>query len=134
VTSDGYTVLPQVTIPHTATSVTVSTSGQVQITLPGQAATSQVGQLQLANFANPAGLEATGSNLFLQSGSSGAPVTGTPTSTGFGAIQQGYTEASNVDSVTEISNLIIAQRAYEMNSKVITTADQMLQSTNQMKS
>jgi flagellar basal-body rod protein FlgG len=134
VTSDGYTVLPQTTIPQTATAVTISSSGQIQVSLPGQVATSQVGQLQLATFANEAGLQAMGSNLFLQSGSSGAPVTGAPNSTGFGAIQQGYTEASNVDSVTEISNLIIAQRAYEMNSKVVTTADQMLQTTNTMKS
>jgi flagellar basal-body rod protein FlgG len=134
VTSDGYTVLPQTTIPSTATQVTISKSGQIQVTLPGQVPTSQVGQLQLANFANPAGLEAMGSNLFLQSGASGAPVTGTPAATSFGSIQQGFTEASNVDSVTEISNLIIAQRAYEMNSKVVTTADQMLQSTNTMKS
>jgi flagellar basal-body rod protein FlgG len=104
------------------------------VTLPGQAATSQVGQLQLANFSNPAGLEAMGSNLFLVSGASGQPITGTPSTTSFGSIDQGFTEASNVDSVTEISNLIIAQRAYEMNSKVITTADQMLQSTNPMKS
>jgi len=134
VTSDGYTVLPQTTIPQTATAVTISASGQIQVTLPGQAATSQVGQLQLANFANPAGLEATGSNLFMVSGASGPAVTGTPAAAGFGYIMQNYTEASNVDSVTEISNLIIAQRAYEMNSKVITTADQMLQSTNTMKS
>jgi flagellar basal-body rod protein FlgG len=123
VTSDGYPVYPQITIPQTATQVSISTSGQVQVTLPGQAATS-----------NPAGLEAIGSNLFLVSGASGPAVTGVPASSGFGTIQQGFTEASNVDSVTEISNLIIAQRAYEMNSKVITTADQMLQSTNQMKS
>jgi len=134
VTSDGYPVYPQITIPQTATQVSISKSGQVQVTLPGQAATSQVGQLQLANFANPAGLEATGSNLFMVSGASGPAVTGAPASSGFGTVQQGFTEASNVDSVTEISNLIIAQRAYEMNSKVITTADQMLQSTNQMKS
>ena len=134
VTSDGYTVLPQTTIPPTATQVTISSSGQIQVTLPGQVATSQVGQLQLANFANPAGLQAMGSNLFLTSGASGSPVTGAPNATGFGSIQQGWTEASNVDSVTEISNLIIAQRAYEMNSKVVTTADQMLQSTNTMKS
>jgi len=134
VTSDGYTVLPQTTIPSTATNVSISASGQVQVTLPGQAATSQVGQLQLANFSNPAGLEAMGSNLFLVSGASGQPITGTPSTTSFGSIDQGFTEASNVDSVTEISNLIIAQRAYEMNSKVITTADQMLQSTNTMKS
>jgi flagellar basal-body rod protein FlgG len=133
VTSDGYTILPQITIPTTATAITISASGQVQVTLPNQAATSQVGQIQLANFANEAGLDAIGSNLFLQSGSSGQPVTGVPASTGFGSIQQGYTEASNVDSVTEISNLITAQRAYEMNSKVITTADTMLQDANQMK-
>jgi flagellar basal-body rod protein FlgG len=136
VTSDGYTVVPQTTIPTTATAVTISSTGQIQVTLPGQVATSQVGQLQLASFANPAGLQAMGSNLFLQTGASGSPVTGNPgtAGTGFGTLQQGYTEASNVDSVTEISNLIIAQRAYEMNSKVVTTADQMLQSTNTMKS
>jgi flagellar basal-body rod protein FlgG len=133
VTSDGYTVLPQITIPTTATAITISASGQVEVTLPNQAATSQVGQIQLATFANEPGLDAIGSNLFLQSGSSGQPVTGVPASTGFGSIEQGYTEASNVDSVTEITNLITAQRAYEMNSKVITTADTMLQDANQMK-
>ena len=85
-------------------------------------------------FYNQAGLEAIGDNLFLQSGSSGQPVTGTPNSTGFGYIQQGYTESSNVDPVSEISALIVAQRAYEMNSKVVTSADQMLQTTSQMKS
>jgi flagellar basal-body rod protein FlgG len=133
VTSDGYTVLPQITIPTTASAITISASGQVEVTLPTQAATSQVGQIQLATFANEAGLDAIGSNLFLQSGSSGQPVTGVPASTGFGSIDQGYTEASNVDSVTEISNLIVAQRAYELNSKVITTADTMLQDANSMK-
>ena len=80
--------------------------------------------MQLATFYNEAGLEAIGDNLFLQSGSSGSPVVGTPNSTGFGYIQQGYTEASNVDPVNEISSLIVAQRAYEMNSKVVTSADQ----------
>ena len=134
VTSDGYQVIPQVTIPQNASAITISQSGQVQVTLPNQAATQQVGQMQLASFYNEAGLEAIGNNLFLQSGSSGQPVTGTPSSTGFGYIQQGYTEASNVDPTNEISNLIIAQRAYEMNSKVITSADQMLQTANQMKS
>ena len=133
VTSEGYQVIPQITIPQNATDVTISSSGQVQVTLPNQAATQQVGQMQLASFFNEAGLEAIGDNLFLQSGSSGQPVTGTPNSTGFGGLQQGYTEASNVDAVTEISNLIVAQRAYEMNSKVITTADQMLQTANQAK-
>ncbi len=134
VTSEGYQVIPQMTIPQTATDVSISSSGQVQATLPGQTAPQQVGQMQLVSFYNEAGLEAIGDNLFLQSGSSGAPVTGTPNSTGFGAIQQGYTEASNVDPVTEISALIVAQRAYEMNSKVVTSADQMLQTTSQMKS
>ncbi len=134
VTSEGYQVIPQMTIPQTATDVSISSSGQVQATLPGQVAPQQVGQMQLVSFYNEAGLEAIGDNLFLQSGSSGAPVTGTPNSTGFGALQQGYTEASNVDPVTEISALIVAQRAYEMNSKVVTSADQMLQTTSQMKS
>ena len=134
VTSEGYQVIPQMTIPQTATDVSISSSGQVQATLPGQTAPQQVGQMQLVSFYNEAGLEAIGDNLFLQSGSSGAPVTGTPNSTGFGALQQGYTEASNVDPVTEISALIVAQRAYEMNSKVVTSADQMLQTTSQMKS
>ena len=134
VTSEGYQVIPQMTIPQTATDVSISSSGQVQATLPGQTNPQQVGQMQLVSFYNEAGLEAIGDNLFLQSGSSGAPVTGTPNSTGFGALQQGYTEASNVDPVTEISALIVAQRAYEMNSKVVTSADQMLQTTSQMKS
>lgn len=134
VTSEGYQIIPQMTIPQTSTGVTISSSGQVQASLPGQTAPQQVGQMQLVSFYNEAGLEAVGDNLFLQSGSSGAPVSGTPNSTGFGAIQQGYTEASNVDSVTEISALIVAQRAYEMNSKVVTSADQMLQTTSQMKS
>ena len=134
VTSDGYQVVPQMSVPQNASDISVSASGQVQVTIPGQVAPQQVGQLQLATFFNEAGLEAIGNNLFLQSGSSGQPVTGNPTSVGFGSIQQGYTEASNVDPVNEISSLIVAQRAYEMNSKVVTSADQMLQTANQMKS
>ena len=134
VTSEGYQVIPQMTIPQNATDISISASGQVQVTLPNQPATQQIGQMQLSTFYNEAGLEAIGDNLFLQSGSSGQPVTGTPNSTGFGYIQQGYTEASNVDPVNEISALIVAQRAYEMNSKVVTSADQMLQTTSQMKS
>ena len=133
-TSDGYAVQPKTTIPQNATQVTISSTGQVQATIPGQTAPQVVGQLQLATFFNEAGLEATGNNLFLQSGSSGNPVTGNPGAVGFGTVQQGFTEASNVDPVNEISSLIVAQRAYEMNSKVVTSADQMLQTTNQMKS
>ena len=134
VTVDGYSVLPAVSIPQTATAVTVSSSGQVQATIPGNPTPQTVGQLTIATFFNEAGLDAIGKNLFLQSGSSGAPNLAAPGSAGYGSIQQGYTESSNVDSVTEITNLIVAQRAYEMNSKVVTTSDQMLQSVEQLKS
>lgn len=134
VTSDGYTVLPKVTIPQNATDVTISKTGQVQATIAGQVNPQIVGQLQLATFFNEAGLEATGGNLFLQSGASGAAQVGKPGDVGYGTLQQGYVEASNVDAVTEITNLITAQRAYEMNSKVVNAADQMLSTTSQMKS
>jgi flagellar basal-body rod protein FlgG len=133
VTSNGYTVLPQTTIPASATAVTISQTGLVQVTIPGQSAPQTVGQLQLATFFNQAGLDAQGGNLFLVSGASGPATVGTPGATSYGTIQQGYTEASNVDAVTEITNLISAQRAYEMNSKVVTSADQMLQTNTQMK-
>jgi flagellar basal-body rod protein FlgG len=133
VTADGYSVLPQITIPQNATSVTISKAGQVQVTIPGQTTPQTVGQMQLATFFNEAGLDAQGGNLFLVSGASGQPVVGNPGDTAFGTLQQGYTEASNVDSVTEITNLITAQRAYEMNSKVVNSADQMLQTTSQLK-
>jgi flagellar basal-body rod protein FlgG len=134
VTVDGYTVQPTITIPQGATDVTISKSGQVQATIPGQVQPQQVGQLQLANFANEAGLEAIGDNYFMQSGASGQPTLAVANSTGFGSVMQGYTEASNVDPVTEISALIVAQRAYEMNSKVVTSADQMLSTVAQLKS
>ncbi len=134
VTQDGYTVLPATTIPPTATAVTISATGQVQVTLPGTTTTTIVGQLQLASFFNEGGLEAQGGNLYLETGASGAATIGQPTVNGMGSLMQGYTEASNVDPVTEISSLIVAQRAYEMNSKVITTADQMLATNSQMKS
>ncbi len=134
VTVDGYQVLPQITIPQGTTDVSISASGQVQATLAGQTQPQVVGQLQLATFYNEAGLDAIGDNYFLQSGSSGAPNVGNPTAVGFGGLQQGYTEASNVDAVTEITSLIVAQRAYEMNSKVVNAADQMLSTTSQLKS
>jgi flagellar basal-body rod protein FlgG len=134
VTSEGYQVQPQISIPQDATDVTISPAGQVQVTQAGQTSPTVVGQLQLATFTNEAGLEAMGDNLFMESGASGAAVTGDPGSTGFGTVMQGYTEASNVDAVTEITALINAQRAYEMNSKVVTTADQMLAATSQLKS
>ena len=134
VTSDGYLVTPTITIPPTATSVTVSQTGMVTATIPGQTTPQQVGQLTTANFINEAGLEALGSNLFQQTAASGQPTTGVPGDTAFGVLQQGYLEASNVDPVSEITNLISAQRAYEMNSKVIQAADQMSGTISNMRS
>ena len=125
VTADGYTVTPPILVPSTATSVTVSQTGLVTATIPGQTAPQTVGQLTIANFVNAAGLQALGNNLFQQTTASGQPQVGVPGDTAFGVIQQGYLEASNVDPVSEITNLIAAQRAYEMNSKVIQAADQM---------
>ena len=133
VTSEGYQVQPQITIPQTATDISISANGQVQVTTAGQTAPTVVGQLQLASFTNEAGLQALGGNLYQISAASGAAVTGNPTDVGFGSLMQGYTEASNVDAVTEVTALISAQRAYEMNSKVVTTADQMLAATSQLK-
>jgi flagellar basal-body rod protein FlgG len=134
VTEDGYPVQPQITIPQDATDVSISKSGQVQVTQPGATEPAEVGQLELASFLNEGGLEALGDNLFMESGASGAATTGTPGADGFGELLQGYTEASNVDAVTEITALIAAQRAYEMNSKVITAADEMLRNAAQVKS
>lgn len=125
VTTDGYLVTPTITVPPTATSVTVSESGMVTATIAGQANPQQIGQLTIANFVNEAGLQALGGNLFQQTVASGAPTVGVPGDTAFGIIRQQYLEGSNVDPVTEITNLISAQRAYEMNSKVIQAADQM---------
>ena len=133
VTHDGYLVQPQIAIPQAAVDVTISKSGQVQATIPGQVQPQIVGQLQLATFFNEGGLEAVGDNLYLESGASGAAQLGQPGNPGFGQLQQGYTEAANVDAVSEVTALIVAQRAYEMNSKVISAADQMLSTTSQMK-
>ena len=133
VTSDGYQVLPQITIPQGSTSITISATGQVQTTAAGSTTPTVVGQMQLASFFNEGGLEALGNNLYQETAASGSPTVGTPTVNGLGSLMEGYTEASNVDPVTEISALIVAQRAYEMNPKVITTADQMLSTANQLK-
>ncbi|MDG2205736.1 MAG: flagellar basal-body rod protein FlgG [Alphaproteobacteria bacterium] len=126
VTHDGYQVQPGITIPSNAIDVTVNNSGQIQVKIEGQTALSTVGQLQIATFLNDAGLEAIGDNLYKETPASGAATTGNPASTGFGSILQGFLETSNVNAVEEISNLISAQRAYEMNSKVIQTSDEML--------
>src|SRR5579864_4603592 len=132
VTADGFTVQPGITVPQNTVAISINASGQVQAQVAGQTAPQTVGQFQLANFANEAGLEALGNNLFLETPASGQPITGNPTSIGFGSLNQGLLETSNVDIVSEITNLITAQRAYEMNSKVIQTTDQMMTSLNQI--
>ena len=127
VTAQGYTLQPGLTIPTDAIDVVINTSGEVLAKLPNTVAYSNVGQIELANFINPAGLEAVGDTLFLETEASGTPTTGSPDTDEFGEIRQGALENSNVNIVEEITNLIAAQRAYEMNSNVISTSDEMLQ-------
>jgi flagellar basal-body rod protein FlgG len=126
VTADGYTVQPGITIPKNATDVTINASGQVMASIAGQVAQQNVGQLQLAQFPNDAGLEASGGNLLMQTAASGGAQVGTPGSVGYGSVMQGFVETSNVNVVSEMTNLITAQRAYEMNSKVISASNEML--------
>lgn len=133
VTSDGYAIEPSITVPQEATAIQISRDGIVEATLTGQTAPQQLGQLEIANFVNPAGLEAIGDNLYLETPASGSANTATPGSAGFGTLVQGYLELSNVNAVEEISSLIVAQRAYEMNARVITAADEMLQTTTQVR-
>ena len=133
VTEDGYTVSPGINIPQDAVDVSINTQGEVQVTTAGQVAPQTVGQLELANFFNESGLEAVGGNLFLESAASGPATVGAPGSIGFGTVLQGFLETSNVNSVAEISALITAQRAYEMNAKVISTADEMMSTTSNLR-
>lgn len=133
VTDDGYQVEPAIAIPQDAVEISISKSGQVQVVTQGEPEPQVVGQLELATFFNEAGLEAIGDNLLLETSASGPATIGVPGEAGFGQLLQGYTEASNVDAVSEITALIVAQRAYEMNSKVITTADEMLSVASQVK-
>ncbi|MCW2236358.1 flagellar basal-body rod protein FlgG [Azospirillum canadense] len=133
VTADGYPVQPNITIPAEAVDVAINPSGEVLVKLDGQVQTQNAGQLQLATFANAAGLEAVGDNLFLQTPASGQSVTGNPGNPGFGRVTQGALETSNVNIVQEITTLISAQRAYEMNSKIIKTTDEMMQQAAQMR-
>jgi flagellar basal-body rod protein FlgG len=126
VTADGYLVQPGITIPSNTTNVTINADGEVLATIPGQVAQQNVGQLQLAAFPNDAGLEATGGNLFLQTSASGTAQVGIPGTNGLGTVMQGFVETSNVNVVSEMTNLITAQRAYEMNSRVISASDDML--------
>ncbi|WP_114943966.1 flagellar basal-body rod protein FlgG [Microvirga calopogonii] len=125
VTLDGYTLNPPIIVPANTLDVTINESGEVFAKIDGQAQPQNLGQLTLANFANDAGLEPIGSNYYRETLASGAPVVGMPSDPGFGKIHQGYLEASNVDPIKEITNLISAQRAFEMNSKVIQAADDM---------
>ena len=127
VTANGYQLQPAVTIPQGAQSISVSADGTVEVTLAAASAPTQVGNVQLADFINPAGLQATGENLFAETASSGSPQAGTPGLNGIGGLLSGSLETSNVNTVEELVSMIETQRAYEMNSKVISTADSMLQ-------
>jgi flagellar basal-body rod protein FlgG len=133
VTVDGFVLDPNITVPPDAIDVTINSSGEVLVKLDGQVEPQNVGQFQLATFANEAGLLAIGENLFLETPASGAATVGTPGDEGFGKLQQGYLETSNVNVVEEITNLITAQRAYEMNSKVIETSDQMMATVSNLR-
>lgn len=126
VTSDGDPLTPQITIPQGAESIDVGNDGTVTVKLPGQTTPSQVGQIQTVRFANPAGLRAEGRNLFTETETSGTPQLGTPGQNGFGELAQGFLEGSNVSVVEELVAMITAQRAYELNSRAITAADEML--------
>jgi flagellar basal-body rod protein FlgG len=132
VTNNGYTVQPGITIPANAQSVTIGSDGTVSVTLPGQALPQNVGQLQIASFVNPGGLEPKGGNIYAETAASGTPNAGTPGQNGLGALQQGFVETSNVNVVEELVQMIQTQRAYELNSKAIQTSDQMLQKLAQL--
>jgi len=133
VTSQGFPIQPNITVPSDAVSVSIARDGVVSVVQQGQSTAQQVGQIEIATFINPAGLEASGDNLFVQTAASGDPNTATPGSAGYGTLMQGTLETSNVNPVEEISALIVAQRAYEMNAKVITASDEMLQTANQVR-
>lgn len=132
VNSNGFAIQPALTIPANATSVTIGRDGTVSVTQPGVAAPVQIGSLQIATFINPAGLQSSGGNLYQETASSGTPSTNVPGTNGSGTLNQNYLETSNVNVVEEMVNMIQTQRAYEINSKAITTSDQMLQKLSQM--
>jgi flagellar basal-body rod protein FlgG len=132
VSSSGYPLSPAITIPSNAQSITVARDGTVTVTQPGQAAPTQVGAIQLANFINAAGLQGQGENLYIETASSGTPTVNAPGTNGLGVLQQGYIETSNVNVVEELVNMIQTQRAYEINSKAVQTSDQMLQKLTQI--
>ena len=133
VTSDGYNVAPEIVIPDDARSISINAAGEVFAYFQGNVEAQLLGQLTLAGFTNPKGLEAIGSNLFTQTEASGQPIVGNPGEDGLGTLRQGYLEDSSVDPVREVTELIEAQRGYELNSKVISAADQMLGATTQVR-
>lgn len=133
VTADGYPIEPEIVVPDDATNLTVSQDGQVWVNIPGQLAPENIGQIELARFVNPAGLTTIGQNLYTESEASGAPVVGIPGEDGTGEIVHKYLEMSNVQLVEEMVNMIVCQRAYEINSKGIITSDEMLQTAITLK-
>ena len=133
VTQEGYLVEPSISVPNNARQISINASGEVQVLIDGQTTPQNAGTLELARFVNKAGLEAIGDNLFLETPASGSPTTGTPDQDGLGSLLQNFLESSNVNAVSEISDLIAAQRAYEMNAKVISAADEMMQATSNLR-
>jgi len=133
VNSDGYKVVPEIVVPPDATNISIGTDGTVTVVQPGQTQATQIGQIQTTNFINPAGLHSLGDNLYIETDSSGQPVEGVPGIDGLGTLRQGFVELSNVELVVELTDLITGQRAYDSNSKVITTSDEMLQTVNNLK-
>jgi flagellar basal-body rod protein FlgG len=132
VTSDGYPIVPEVVIPEGATSISIGSGGTVDVILDGAGGSTQIGTIELVRFANPAGLSSLGKNLYAETLTTGSPQTGTPGEAGFGTLSQGFLEGSNVNIMEEMVNMIAGQRAYEVNSKAIKTADEMLQMTSQL--
>lgn len=133
VTSDGYLLEPVITIPQNATQISIEADGTVSVTVQGSKTPQQIGTIEIAIFPNPAGLRSIGRCLFTETDSSGAPITGKPGDSGFGTILQGYVEMSNVNVLQEMINLIVSQRAYEVNSKAVQAADEMLQMANSVR-
>ncbi|QOP41240.1 flagellar basal-body rod protein FlgG [Sulfurimonas marina] len=133
VNSDGYKLIPEIVIPEDATDVSIGTDGTVSVVQAGQTQATIVGQINTTAFINPAGLHSMGDNLYVETDASGQPVDGTPGQNGLGVIRQGFVELSNVELVVELTDLITGQRAYDANSKIITTSDEMLQTVNNLK-
>jgi flagellar basal-body rod protein FlgG len=131
--ASGYQISPQITVPQGAQNLTIATDGTISVTLPGQTTSTQIGKMELARFVNPGGLKSLGGNLFAETDASGTPIVSQPGQNGAGTVEQNYVEGSNVQVVQEMVNMITAQRAYEIISKAISSADEMLQTANNMK-